>query len=249
MSQTHEELRLNRYIALCGIASRRRADELIESGKVMVNGRKVYELGIRINPQTDRVTVQGKPIQQENAKVYILFNKPKNILTSMSDPTDRPTVGDFFKRVPFRVFPVGRLDWDSEGLLLLTNDGDFAYKISHPTSNIPKTYLVKVNGRPTDEQLERLKRGVSTAVGRVRALDVERIRRGDSDNYDWVRIVIDEGRNRQVRRMFEKLGFDVMKLQRVGIGDLALGRIKKGEFRVLDAKEAQKALRSKIKYQ
>ncbi|MEQ1878097.1 MAG: pseudouridine synthase [Bdellovibrionia bacterium] len=248
MSQTQEIMRLNRYIAMCGIASRRHADELIESGKVMVNGRKVFELGIRVNPQTDKVTVAGRPIQDERKKLYILFNKPKNILTSMSDPTDRPTVGDFFKRVPFRVFPVGRLDWESEGMLLLTNDGDYAFKISHPTSSIPKTYLVKVNGQPTDAHLERLKKGVSTAVGRVRALDVEKVRRGDSDNYDWIRVVIDEGRNRQIRRMFEKLGYDVMKLQRIGIGDLSVGRLKKGEFRVLDPKEAQKALRSKTKY-
>lgn len=248
MNTSTEKIRLNRYIAICGIASRRHADELIESGKVMVNGRKVFELGVRVNPDLDKVTVQGRPIQEQNKKVYILFNKPKNILTSMSDPTDRPTVGDFFKRVPFRVFPVGRLDWDSEGLLLLTNDGDFAYKISHPTSEIPKTYVVKVNGQPTPQHLERLKKGVSTAVGRVRALDVQKVRRGDSDNYDWIRIVIDEGRNRQVRRMFEKLGFDVMKLQRIGIGDLTLGKLKKGEFRVLDPKEAQKALKSKQKY-
>jgi 23S rRNA pseudouridine2605 synthase len=242
MLKTSESVRLNRYIALCGLASRRHADELIEKGKVLVNGRKVFELGIKVDPKKDKVTVDGRPVQQETKKIYLLFNKPKFILTSMSDPTDRPTVGDFFQRVPFRVFPVGRLDWDSEGMLILTNDGDYSYQISHPTSQIPKTYLVKVDGHPSESQLEKLKRGVSTAVGRVHALDVEVIRRGDSENYDWIRIIIDEGRNRQVRRMFEKLGYDVLKLQRVAIGELSIGSLKKGEFRVLSAQEAKKAL-------
>jgi 23S rRNA pseudouridine2605 synthase len=248
MSNTSETMRLNRYIALSGIASRRKADELIESGKVMVNGRKVYELGVQIRPDQDKITVAGRPVQQEQKKIYLLFNKPKNVLTTMSDPTDRPTVGDFFKRVPFRVFPVGRLDWDSEGMLILTNDGNFSFQISHPANQVPKTYLVKVSGHPTDVQLARLKRGVTTAVGKVHALEVERMRRGDSDNYDWLKVVIDEGRNRQIRRMFEKIGYDVLKLQRISIGDLAIGRVKKGEFRVLTEKEAKKALRSTTKY-
>jgi len=236
-----QSLRLNRYIAQCGLASRRKADELIEEGKVMVNGKKVYELGIKIDPSKDRITVSGKSIRQAQEFIYILFYKPKGVLTSMSDPLGRPTVGDFFKRLPMRIFPVGRLDWDSEGLLLLTNDGDFSNQIMHPSEDIPKTYLVKVDGHPAEAQLARLMRGLGTEVGRVRAEAVEKIQRGGG-KYDWLKITISEGRNRQVRRMFEKVGFDVLKLKRIAIGKLQLGRLEKGEFKVIPKDKARLAL-------
>jgi 23S rRNA pseudouridine2605 synthase len=243
-SSPSAEIRLNRYIAQCGIASRRHADELIEGGKVQVNGRRVFELGVRINPETDKVTVEGRPLHSEEKKIYVLFNKPKFVLSSMSDPTERPTVGDFFKKFPVRVFPVGRLDWDSEGMLLLTNDGEFSNRVAHPTNEVPKTYLVKVDGKPNNHQLEKLKMGVSTAVGKVRALDVKRIRRG-ADKYNWLLITIDEGRNRQIRRMFEKIGYDVLKLQRVSIGSLSIGKLKRGEFRVITPKEALRVFKTR----
>ncbi len=241
-NQIADTIRLNKFIAQCGIASRRKADELIEDGQVMVNGRRVYELGVQINPKTDEIKVGGKPIKTEQELVYVLFNKPKNVLTAMSDPEGRPNVGDFFKGLPVRLFPVGRLDWDSEGLLLMTNDGEFAQRVAHPKEEIPKTYMVKVNGHPTGEHINKLLNGVSTAVGRVKASQVQRVRRG-ADQYDWLLVSITQGRNRQIRRMFEKIGFDVLKLQRVGIGSLTLGNLARGEYRVLPPTQAQKVFK------
>lgn len=230
-SEADPTVRLNKYLSECGVASRRKADELIAEGAVIVNGKKVYELGTKITPGQDRITVNGKPVKPATHRVYILFHKPKNVVTTMEDPAGRPTIADFFERLPVRVFPVGRLDWDTEGMILLTNDGEFAQKVNHPSEEILKTYMVKVNGRPTSEQLERLKNGISVIGGRVSARHIERVRRGDSDKYDWLKIMIGEGKNRQVRRMFEKIGFDVLKLQRVAIGRLRMpGSLKRGEY-------------------
>jgi 23S rRNA pseudouridine2605 synthase len=227
-----EEIRLNKYISECGIASRRRADELINEGHVVVNGKKVYELGTKVRPLVDRITVSGKPIKPTTHKVYILFNKPKNVVTTMEDPEGRPAISDYFERLPVRVFPVGRLDWDSEGMILLTNDGEFAQKVNHPSEEILKTYMVKVSGHPSQDALDRLRRGVSiVGGGKVAAKGIERIRKGDSDKYDWIKIMISEGKNRQIRKMFEKIGFDVMKLQRVAIGRLRMPTaLKRGEY-------------------
>ena len=163
----------------------------------------------------------------------------------MSDPQGRTTVADFFSRVKGRVFPVGRLDWDSEGLLLMTNDGRFAQEVAHPKKEIPKTYLVKLDGQPTAEQLAKLKRGVSIVGGKVKALHVEKIQRG-ANKYGWYKIVITEGKNRQVRRMFEKIGFDVKKLQRVAIGKLTIGKTRKGEFRELTEKDLRRVFAAKV---
>lgn len=228
-------IRLNKYLANCGIASRRKADEIIESGEVQVNGKTVFELGVRVTPGVDRITYKRKPVQLATQKIYVIFYKPENVLTTLSDPEGRPTVADFIKRLPVRVFPVGRLDWDTEGLLLLTNDGDFAQKVMHPREEIPKTYLAKLNGQPSEQQLRKLLNGVTIPGGRVKALFVERAKLGDSSQYDWVKIVISEGKNRQVRHMFAKIGFDVKKLKRVAIGQLTLGKLQKGEYAFLDA--------------
>lgn len=173
--------------------------------------------------------VQGKPIRRKAEHVYIMFHKPTGILTTMEDPLERPTIKEFLEEVPMRVFPIGRLDWDSEGLLLLTNDGDYAQRVAHPTADVTKTYLVKVDGQPKDEQLLKLKRGVPIEGGRVAAKSVERIKRG-KDKYAWLKIVITEGKNRQIRQMFEKIGFDVLKLQRVAIGRLRLGSLERGQL-------------------
>lgn len=204
-----------------------------------MNGKKVYELGIKVDPENDRVSVQGKPLRRKFDHLYIMFHKPKGILTTMEDPLERPTIAQYLEEVPARVFPVGRLDWDSEGLLLLTNDGDYANRIAHPTAEVTKTYLVKVNGQPPQEKINKLLAGVSIIGGRVQAKSVEKVKRG-SDQYDWLKIVITEGKNRQIRQMFEKIGFDVLKLQRVAIGRLRIGNLERGEMVYLNKIAAER---------
>lgn len=229
MDTPRNSVRLNKLIADRGLASRRGADKLIEDGQVTVNGKKVYELGVKVDPIQDRISVNGKPIQSRFENIYIMFHKPKGVLTTMEDPLDRSTIKDFLEEVPTRVFPVGRLDWDSEGLLLLTNDGDYANRITHPKAEVTKTYLVKVDGKPADDKLQKLKNGVTIEGGKVTAKSIERVKRGKGQ-YDWLKIVITEGKNRQIRQMFEKIGFDVLKLQRVAIGRLRLGNLDRGEL-------------------
>lgn len=232
--------RLNKFIADCGVASRRKADELIDEGLVKVNGKTVYELGIKIDPENDRVTVKGKAVKVESQKVYVIFFKPRNVVTSMSDPQGRPTVADYFKSFPTRLFPVGRLDWDTEGLLLMTNDGDFSQEVTHPKGEVTKTYLAKLNGVPSPMQLDKLVTGVSIVGGRVAAKSATIARGKGNSKKAWVKIVIAEGKNRQVRRMFEKIGFDVEKLQRTAIGKLSLGALQRGEHRVLTPSSLKK---------
>lgn len=221
-------VRLNKLIADRGLCSRRAADKLIEEGRVIVNGKKVFELGTQVDPYKERVSVDGKPLKSAFEKVYIMMNKPKGVLTTMEDPHERPTVKIFLEDVPTRVFPVGRLDWDSEGLLLFTNDGDFANKVANPQSEVTKTYLVKIDGQPRADQLQKLIDGVSIVGGRVSAKYIEKIEKG-RDQYAWLKIVITEGKNRQIRQMFAKIGFDVLKLQRVAIGRLRLGQLERGQ--------------------
>ena len=221
-------------MADCGVASRRAADTMIASGHVQINGKTTFELGVKVVPGEDRVTVDGKPVKPVAQKIYLVFNKPENVLTSMEDPLGRPTIADFVEHLPVRVFPVGRLDWDTEGLLLLTNDGDFSQKVMHPREEIPKTYLAKLDGHPTESDLHKLLRGVTIPGGRVKALLAEKAKVSDSKLYDWVKIIISEGKNRQVRHMFQKIGFDVKKLKRVAIGQLTLGNLQKGEYAFLD---------------
>ncbi len=235
-----DEMRLNKYLAESGVTSRRGADELIAEGAVQINGKRVYELGVKVNLKTDKVLVNGKPVRPEVRKVYVLFNKPKGVMTTMDDPEGRPCIGEYFKRFESRVFPVGRLDYDSEGLLLLTNDGDFAQRVTHPKHEVLKTYLVKVDGQPTEEQVHKLRTGVTIIGGRVAAREIERLKGTASDKYDWFKVVIGEGKNRQIRRMFEKIGFDVMKLQRIAIGRLKMGGLARGEWALLTPEEVEK---------
>ena len=231
------QVRLNKLLAERGVASRRGADKLIEEGQVLVNGKKVYELGVKVNPAEDKITVSGKPLRGKNQNLYIMFNKPKNVITSMNDPLERVTVADYMREVPGRVYPIGRLDWDSEGLLLLTNDGDFAQKVMHPKEEVTKTYHVKLNGQPLLYQIKKLYAGVSIPeAGKVKAKLVEKLKvvkdkdKKTSDKNDWYKIVITEGKNHQVREMFKKIGFDVIKLQRVAIGKLRIGSLERGAF-------------------
>ena len=239
-------VRLNKLLAERGIASRRNADKLIADGLVQVNGKKVYELGVKVNPLDDRIVVDGKPIKQKNQTLIIMFNKPRQVITSMNDPLERVTVADYMTEVPGRVYPIGRLDWDSEGLLLLTNDGDFAQKVMHPKTEVTKTYHVKLEGQPLPYQIKKLLTGVTIPGGRVKAKHVEKIKitkeknKKTSDKNDWYKIVITEGKNQQVREMFKKIGYDVIKLQRVAIGKLKLGSLERGEFVYLNETAANR---------
>jgi len=239
-------VRLNKFIADAGITSRRKAEELIENGSVKINGKVCTQLAVKVDVKVDKVQVKGKLINPDlKRRVYYLFNKPKQVLTAMSDDKERITVADYFKKIKTTLHPVGRLDWDSEGLLLMTNDGDFTQEVIHPRSEIIKTYIVKVDGKPTNEQLEKLKTGVSIIGGKARASHISRHKRGSSQKYDWIKISITEGRNRQVRKMFEKIGFDVLKLQRVAIGGLPLGSTKSGQYRELKSEELLKIFNKK----
>ena len=234
--QSPDSIRLNKLLAERGLASRRGADKLIADGHVVVNGKKVYELGIKVNPNKDKITVDGKTIKSKQENIYIMFNKPKNVITSMNDPLGRPTVADFVGDLPARVFPIGRLDWDSEGLLILTNDGDYAQRVMHPKTEVTKTYHVKLDGQPEPYKIKKLSAGVSIPGGRVRAKHIEKLKTPKSDTKktseknDWYKIVITEGKNHQVREMFKKIGYDVIKLHRVAIGKLRIGTLDRGQM-------------------
>jgi len=235
-------VRLQKFIADQGIASRRAAEDMIRLGEVTVNGQ-VAELGMRVVPGEDAVKVRGKLLRQASQaeQIYVKMFKPAKVLTTLSDPEGRTTVKDLLVGVKQRVYPAGRLDYDSEGLVILTNDGAYAQALNHPTKEIRKTYLVKVSGKPTEHHLMKLRAGVTLADGKARAVHIERTKSGDQ--YDWFKVVLTEGRNQQVRRMFEKIGFDVMKLQRVAIGHITLGRLERGEFKIMSKEEAELALK------
>lgn len=235
--------RLNKLISESGIASRRQADKLIEEGEVTVNGKRVYELGIKVDSGKDRIFVSGKPLKVVHSKIYIAFHKPQGVLTTMEDPLGRPTIAKYVKEMPLNVFPIGRLDWDSEGLILLTNDGDFAQKVTHPKHEVTKTYLVKLKKEPTSDQIRRLLRGVTIVGGKVSAKFLEKVPRGKSE-HPWYKIIITEGKNRQIRQMFEKINNDVLKLQRVAIGCLKIGKLDREEWKILDSKELKKVFQA-----
>ncbi len=231
--------RLNKIISESGIASRRQADKLIEDGEVTINGKRVYELGIKVDPNKDRIIVSGKPLKVSHSKMYIALHKPQGVLTTMEDPLGRPTIAQYVEQMPVKVFPVGRLDWDSEGLIIMTNDGDFAQKIMHPKHEVTKTYLVKLQREPNPDQVRRLLRGVTIMGGKVSAKSLAKIPRGKSD-HPWYKIIITEGKNRQIRQMFEKINNDVLKLQRIAIGCLKLGKLKRGDWEILEAADMKK---------
>ncbi len=232
-------IRLNKFIAQNGTVSRRKADRLIETGKVSVNGKVIHDFGVKVRP-SDKVIVNGKELSSSTEKIYIMFNKPKATVSTMSDPEMRESLADYFADLPVRVYPVGRLDWDSEGLIIMTNDGNFANKIMHPRLEIPKTYLVKVEGKPAAEDIKKLLDGVSIPGGKVRAKMISKIQRPTKTNHSWYKIVITEGKNRQIRHMFSNIGLDALKIQRVGIGMLFLGSLEKGDYKFLGPKELKK---------
>jgi len=220
-----------------GVASRRKAEELIIEGRVTVNGR-IATIGVKADPVKDHIKVDGKLLIRSEPKVYIMINKPKNVVTTLYDPEGRPTVKDFLKGVKYRVFPVGRLDYDSEGLLLLTNDGDFAHAVLHPSKKISKTYLAKVKGVLDEEEIEKLRTGVKLEDGKTAPAQVKRVTR--TENNSWLELTIHEGKKRQIRRMLETIGHPVSKLKRTKIKGIELGELKPGTYRYLKSEEIAK---------
>ena len=232
--------RLQKIIASAGIASRRKAEEFITGGLVSVNGQIVTELGTKADPERDHIRVRGKLLQGSERHVYLLMNKPKGYVTTVKDPEKRPTVMDLLRGIHARVYPVGRLDYASEGLLLLTNDGELANLMMKAASHVPKTYMVKVAGTPPPEALAKLRAGLSIAGERGRRVrtgpaKIQVIREADNP---WYEVTIVEGKNRQIRRMFEEVGHHVEKIKRVRYGPLELD-VHPGEFRRLNPKEVE----------
>ena len=233
--------RLQKIIAAAGIASRRKAEELITGGLVSVNGQIVTELGTKADHERDHIRVNGKLLHGSERHVYLLMNKPKGYVTTLHDPEGRPTVMDLLRGVGARVYPVGRLDYASEGLLLLTNDGDFANRLMKAASHVPKTYMVKVAGNPTGEGLGRLREGITIPSDRGRRVRTApaKIRVIRESANPWYEVTLIEGKNRQIRRMFEEIGHHVEKIKRVRYGPLELD-VHPGKFRKLTADEVTK---------
>jgi len=225
---------LDRVISQAGIGSRKEARQWIGAGRVSVDGKKIQTPDEWVDPERQRVTLDGKPLRAAK-KIYLLLYKPKGYVTTYKDPDGRATVYDLLKDVPEKVFSAGRLDLDSTGLLVFTNDGEFADRITSPDSHVPKTYLVKASILLSDDQLDQLRRGVALADGRTRPAEVKRIR--DSGRYTFFEITITEGRNRQVRRMVETLGAKVLKLVRTEIGSIRIGELQIGKYRPLTEQE------------
>jgi pseudouridine synthase len=226
---------LHVILARAGIASRRHAEELIRGGEVTVNGKVVSKLGSRANPERDHIKVSGKLIQRATRHEYYAFHKPVGVITTLSDPQGRPNVGEVVERLGRRLYPVGRLDFHSSGLLLLTNDGDLCARLTHPKSHVEKRYVAKLSGVPTEESIDRLRKGVDLSDGRTQPAYV-RLQR-TAANKAWLELRITEGRNRQVRRMLEAVGLRVEKLRRTAMGPIHLGDLPSGHVRRLSTEE------------
>ena len=233
-----EELQHSLDIGRCGVASRRKAEELITAGKVLVNGKYVKELGFKVNPTRDRVKVDGQLLEPEALEYYI-FNKPKGVITSITDPEGRKTVMDYVQGAKARIYPVGRLDYHTEGLLVLTNDGTLAQNLAHPSKGVAKTYEVKVKDRILDEHLEQLAVGVKLEDGMTSPCEITDYGFSGKTGLTTVEITIHEGRNRQVRRMFEYVGYTIHNLKRIEYAGLNLKGLKRGAFRKLTREEVK----------
>lgn len=231
-------MRLQKYLAMSGVASRRASEKLIAEGHVAVNGQVVTEMGVQVDEATDHVTVDGTPVFIEEEKHYLAYYKPVGEVTTVSDPEGRATVMDKFRDYPVRLYPVGRLDFDSEGLLLLTNDGDMMQRLLHPSHEVEKAYLAKVSNHVPEEALRRLRSGVQLDGRLTSPASVRLIRYEAFDTV--VLVTIHEGRNRQVRRMFEAVGHQVVSLKRVGFGPISLGDLPRGQWRQLTPVEIRK---------
>ncbi len=228
-------VRLQKVLAAAGMASRRAAEEMIAEGRVEVNGRVVQERGLRVDPDQDHIRVDGRRIPPARRHTYLVLNKPRGVVSTMSDPEGRPTLRDYLTRCRERLFHIGRLDTDTEGLILLTNHGELAHRLSHPSYRIPKTYLAEVEGVVEPRTLRRLAQGVTLDDGpvtpdRVRLVDTARGR-------SLIEVVLHEGRNRVVRRLFDRAGHPVRRLSRTRVGPVRLGSLRQGELRELTREE------------
>lgn len=224
-------MRLNKFMSLAGVSSRREADRLIEQGRVKVNGKIVQILGSKVDENKDRIEVDGKIVKGSQKKVYVLLNKPPKFLVTLKDPLQRPTIKDFFPKRTTRLFPVGRLDFDSEGLLLMTNDGELANRLIHPRYEIKKIYLVKIKGHPEKVHISRLEKGIPIDGKKTAPAKISLV--SSSPKRALYQVELHEGRKREIRRMFEAIGFHVLFLQRVKFAGLTLDGLKLGDWRYL----------------
>ena len=237
-------IRLNKFLAHAGVCSRREADRWIADGRVSVNGKPVMELGEKVDPARDKIAVDGRPVRgEEERPVYILMNKPAGRVVSVKDPFGRPTVLDLLGHLPYRVYPVGRLDLDTEGALLLTNDGETALRLTHPRYGIGKTYEVRVEGEPAETDLDKIRHGIFLEGRRTAPARAQVLRRGHRRTL--LRVEIHEGRKREIRKLFDAVGFPVVSLARVDFAGLTLEGLKTGEWRYLNKKEVD-GLRARI---
>ncbi len=232
--------RLQKVLAAAGVGSRRACEDLIFRRRVTVNGR-VAQLGDKVDPATAEIHVDGERVVTDTRLVYLAMNKPRGVVSTMADEKGRAAIADFLGALEQRVYHVGRLDADSEGLLLLTNDGDLAFRMLHPRFGVEKTYLVQVAGNPTWEDIQQLMKGVYLSEGHVKARSVKRLRKqGESS---WLRIVLAEGKNREIRRMLARLGHKVLRLKRIAIGPIELGHLRTGKSRPLTPDELKRLKR------
>lgn len=234
--------RVQKILAKAGIASRREAEKIILEGRVTVNG-KVIQLGAKADPEKDHIKVDGKRIPRPEPKITLVLNKPRGYLSTVKDPKGRPTVMDLLGKVKWRLYPLGRLDFDAEGLLLLTNDGEIAYHLSHPKFLIPRTYWVKVQGVPGEKKLDLLKKGIRLEDGLAKAQSVQILREREKNS--WIQITVTEGRTHLVKRLFAAIGHPVLKLKRVEYGPIRLGNLPVGHFRFLTPEEVDHLKRLK----
>jgi 23S rRNA pseudouridine2605 synthase len=233
--------RLQKFLARAGVASRRRSEQLIAEGRVSVNDRQVAQMGAQIEPGRDRVTVDGRAVQPPRVSGYFLLYKPAGVVTTLADPEGRATVADSVRKMSRRLFPVGRLDYDAEGALILTDDGSLAHRLSHPTFGVRRTYLAKVKGAPDAAALERLRRGVRLEDGPAQPISVDLFRRAERNT--WLAIVVAEGRPHLIKRLCAAVGHPVLRLFRPSYAGVAVASMKPGELRPLRSSEVE-ALRA-----
>lgn len=234
------EERIQKILAQAGVASRRAAEMMILEGRVSINGATVDHLGQKADPDKDEIRLDGKLILCDAQKVYLMLNKPRGYVTTLHDPEGRPTVKDLVSDIGERVFPVGRLDYDSEGMLIMTNDGHFAQKLQHPRFQAAKTYRVKIKGRLSKDDMRRLEKGIALTDGLFRPVEIQYEKANDKSS--WLKLSICEGRNRVVRRAFDSLHHPVARLIRVAIANLPLGNLKAGSYRALNKKERERLM-------